>query len=32
LLIDGLHRDRADHETVVVHNGQLFVPFLVLMA
>jgi hypothetical protein len=32
LLIDGLHGDRPDHETVVVHDGQLFVPLLVFMA
>jgi hypothetical protein len=31
LLIDGLHGDRTDHETVVVYDRQFFFTFLVLM-
>ena len=31
LLIDGLHGDRTDHKTMVVHDRQFFLPFLVLM-
>src|SRR5499427_6218460 len=31
LLIDGLHGKRTDHKAVVVHDGQFFATFLVLM-
>ena len=31
LLIDGLHGERTDHETMVVYDRQFFCPFLVLM-
>ena len=32
LLVDGFNRERPNDKVTVFHHGQLFVPFLVLMA